>query len=101
MCTLMRKDALMELGAHVSALISRSLRGTPEAEIDTPDQIAVGLLRGYISGSDHTDIDGDEVSNLFQNIRRRYEPLPYIAHFKLCDDIEDVRRQCHQKYEFL
>ncbi len=95
----MEKDALMELGAHTAALISRSLRGTPEAETRTPDQTAIGRLRGYVSATDHTEIDDDEVTALFQNIRRKYETIPAHAVFEICEDMEVIYKNIYAKSE--
>jgi transposase len=93
----MEKDALMELGAHTAALISRSteyVRG-----IRTADQVAVGKLRNYVSATEHMAIDLDEVTGLFQNIRRRYEAIPEHAKFTPCEDIQVIYSCIDAKFD--
>jgi hypothetical protein len=95
----MGKDALVELGAHTAALISRVM---PEIDgKDNPDRDILGKLRAYVRATDHAEIDDDEVSYLFQNIRRRYETIPDHVKFEVCEDMQIISQRINEKYEVM
>ncbi len=71
MCTLMGKDALLERGATVQAMIARKVP-TVETLKSNPDHVAIGKMMGHLYTSIPDDVDFENQVKLFNNIAAGY-----------------------------
>ena len=78
MCTLMQKDALIELVANAQAIIIK--RVDPDLPL-TDDEIRLGKIRDYLYSNAPEDISYSTVIDEIQSIQRKFEDKPILSRY--------------------
>ena len=78
MCTLMQKDALIELVANAQAIVIK--RVDPDLTL-TDDEIRLGKIRDYLYSNAPEDISYSTVIDEIQAIQRKFEDKPILSRY--------------------
>lgn len=78
MCTLMQKDALIELVANAQAIVIK--RVAPDLPL-TDDEIRLGKIRDYLYSNAPEDISYSTVIDEIQAIQRKFEDKPILPRY--------------------
>lgn len=78
MCTLMQKDALIELVANAQAIVTK--RVDPDLPL-TVEEIRLGKIRDYLYSNAPEDIPYSKVVDEVQAIQDKFENKPILSRY--------------------
>lgn len=78
MCTLMQKDALIELVANAQAIVTKRI--DPQLPLIS-EEIRLGEIRNYLYSNAPEDIHYSAIVNEIKNIQNKFENKPILPQY--------------------
>lgn len=79
MCTLMQKDALIELVANAQAIVTKRVDVNSPL---TPEELRLGQIRDFLYSNDPDDISYSAVVGEVKTIQGKFENKPIMPQYR-------------------
>lgn len=79
MCTLMQKDALIELVANAQAIVTKRVDVNSPL---TPEELRLGQIRDFLYSNDPDDISYSAVVGEVKTIQGKFESKPIMPQYR-------------------